>query len=104
MTSFGPSPIPQTPGAVQSSFIAQQSSAARAREKDKPKDADKPRSLVRDEVRISDPLEGDGIDPKPDAVEEWKHRRNRGQRQGQQADETTTRRSGGDDAHIDIRA
>lgn len=78
MTSFGPTPIPQTPGAVQSSLIAQQAGAPRARDKNKPQDADNTRRAVvrgevRDEVRLSDPIAAQAIDAKPDAAEEWKN-------------------------------
>lgn len=79
MTSFGPTPIPQTPGAVQSSFIAQQAAGPRARERNKPQEASPRRAMVRDEVKLSDPLEAQAVDAKPDAVEEWKHQRGGGQ-------------------------
>ncbi|RLS90448.1 MAG: hypothetical protein DWI09_00260 [Planctomycetota bacterium] len=75
MSAFGPTPIPVTPSAVQASFIAQHATGARAREKSKPQEADAKRSTVRDEIRLSDPLEAQAVDSKPDAVEEWKHQR-----------------------------
>jgi len=77
MTSFGPSPIPQTPGALLSSYIARESAGPRARDRAKPPEVDRPQFVIKDEVRITDPIESDAIDPKPDAVEEWKHRRPR---------------------------
>lgn len=83
VTSFGPSPIPQVPGAVQSSLIGQQSAGPRAREKNKPQEADAPRRLVvRDDVRLSDPLSAQAIDGKPDAAEEWKHNRKQREQPG----------------------
>jgi hypothetical protein len=104
VTSFGPTPIPQTPGAIQSSFIAQQASGPRARAKNKPQEADAPRSMIKDEVQISDPMKAEEIDPKPDAVEEWKHRRPRDPRR-EHAFETPKPRPDGDgEAHLDIRA
>ena len=106
MTSFGPTPIPQSPGSVQASFIAQQASGPRAREKTKPQDADRPRSMIRDEVRISDPLKAEEIDPKPDAVEEWKHRRNRDPRREAKFELPKPSNTGDGDGekHLDIRA
>ncbi|MCE2885105.1 MAG: hypothetical protein LW806_09435 [Planctomycetaceae bacterium] len=78
MSSFGPSPIPiNPPGAVQSSFIAQHAQAPKAREKTKPQEADARPFVIKDELRLSDPLQADAVDPKPDAAEEWKHRRPR---------------------------
>ena len=83
VSAFGPAPIPPTPGvlpgAIQASFVAQQAQAARPRDKTKPQDADPRRTAVRDEVKLSDPLEPQAVDIKPDAAEEWKH-----QRRGQQ--------------------
>ncbi|MEY3027149.1 MAG: hypothetical protein RLZZ238_2046 [Planctomycetota bacterium] len=77
MSAFGPTPIPPTPNAVQASFIGQQAQGPRAREKNKPSEADATRRFViRDEVRLSDPAEAQTVDSKPDAAEEWKHRRN----------------------------
>jgi len=76
VSSFGSNPVPQVPGVVQASLIAQQASAPRPREKTKPQDAEAPkRFVVRDEVRLSDPLSAQAIDAKPDAAEEWKHKR-----------------------------
>ena len=75
MSAFGPTPIPPTPGAVQASFIAQYATAARPREKAKTKEADPRRVSTRDEVKLSDPTLAQAVDAKPDAVEEWKHRR-----------------------------
>ena len=52
------------------------SAAPRPREKTKPQDAEAPkRFMVRDEVRLSDPISAQAIDAKPDAAEEWKHKR-----------------------------
>ena len=104
VTSFGPAPIPQTPGAIQASFIAQQASGPRAREKTKPQEADTPRFMIRDEVRISDPVKSEEIDPKPDAVEEWKHRRPRDPRREQKFETPKPRAEGDGEAHLDIRA
>ena len=79
MSAFGPTPIPPTPGALQASFIAQQGTGPRPREKARPQDADgrsgAARGIVRDEVRLSDPAEAQAVDSKPDAAEEWKHQR-----------------------------
>jgi hypothetical protein len=76
VSAFGPNPIPQVPGAVQASHIAQQASAPRAREKSKPQDSERTKRFeVRDEVKLSDPLAAQAIDSKPDAAEEWKHKR-----------------------------
>jgi hypothetical protein len=83
VSAFGSNPIPQVPGAVQSSLIAQQSSGPRAREKTKPQDSERVRrSEVRDEVRLSDPIAAQAIDSKPDAAEEWKHKRPDGRGNG----------------------
>ncbi|MFZ9881504.1 MAG: hypothetical protein ACO3QC_08900 [Phycisphaerales bacterium] len=80
VSAFGPSPIqPVAPGAIQAAFIGQQQAAARPREKAKPEPVDPRRTQVRDDVRLSDPAKAEAIDPKPDAAEEWKHRRPRGQ-------------------------
>ncbi|MFM1821906.1 MAG: hypothetical protein RI967_172 [Planctomycetota bacterium] len=79
MSSFGPAPIPPlAPGAVQASIIAQVAQAPRVRDKGKPQEATPFRQIVRDEVRLSDPQAAEPIDPKPDAAEEWKHRRKGG--------------------------
>jgi hypothetical protein len=76
VSSFGSNPVPQVPGVVQASHIAQQASAPRAREKAKPQEADRPKRFeVRDEVKLSDPIAAQAIDAKPDAAEEWKHKR-----------------------------
>ena len=76
VSAFGSNPIPQVPGAVQASHIAQQASAPRAREKSKPQDSERAKRFeVRDEVRLSDPIAAQAIDSKPDAAEEWKHKR-----------------------------
>lgn len=76
VSAFGPNPIPQVPGAVQASHIAQQASAPRAREKSKPQDSERTKRFeVRDEVKLSDPIAAQAIDSKPDAAEEWKHKR-----------------------------
>ena len=104
MTSFGPNPIPHLPGAIQSSFIAQQATAPKAREKTKPQEADAPRSRSKDEVKISDPIKAEEIDPKPDAVEEWKHRRPRDPRQEQSRDTPRPRAEGEGESRLDIRA
>lgn len=104
MSSFGPVPIPPTPGAIQSSFIAQQASGPRAREKNKPQEADARRSIIKDEVQISDPVKSDEVDPKPDAVEEWKHRRPRDPRREQAFDSQKPRKDGDGETHLDIRA
>ncbi|MFN5497130.1 MAG: hypothetical protein ACK5WD_09660 [bacterium] len=104
MTSFGPNPIPQMPGSIQASFIAQQASGPRAREKTKPQEADRPRSTIKDEVRISDPVKSEEIDPKPDAVEEWKHRRPRDPRRDQPFETPKPRSEGDGEVHLDIRA
>jgi len=114
MSVFGSTPIPPTscvgvaaPGVVQASFIAQHASGARAREKAKPKDADPPRRAVHDAVEIRDPLQAEAIDPKPDAAEEWKYRRNRG---GPHDRDTRTEVRKTSDAatdgvpHIDVKA
>ena len=76
VSAFGPTPIPQTPGAVQASLIAQQANAPRPREKTKAEEAAASRrAVIRDEVRLSDPGDAQPVDIKPDAAEEWKHRR-----------------------------
>jgi hypothetical protein len=103
MTSFGPSPIPQTPGALQSSFIARESSGPRARDRAKPPEVDRPQFVIKDEVRITDPIESEAIDPKPDAVEEWKHRRPRSDERRPKV-EDDPRADGGDHIHLDIKA
>jgi hypothetical protein len=92
------------PGAIQSSFIAQQASGPRAREKTKPQEADPRRSTIRDEVRISDPVKSEAVDPKPDAVEEWKHRRPRDPRREQALETPKPRAEGEGETHLDIRA
>lgn len=104
MTSFGPTPIPPTPGAIQSSFIAQQATGPKAREKNKPQEADAPRSIIKDEVQISDPVKADEVDPKPDAVEEWKHRRPRDPRRDQAFEQPKPRTGDDGETHLDIRA
>jgi hypothetical protein len=104
VTSFGPNPIHQLPGAIQSSFIAQQSTAPRAREKTKPQEADAPRVRAKDEVRLSDPVQGDEVDPKPNAVDEWKHRRPRDQRREHTPDAPKPRDEGDGEKRLDIRA
>lgn len=97
-------PIPQTPGALQASFVARDAAGPRAREKNKPQETDPPRLVIRDEVHISDPLESDPIDPKPDAVEEWKHRRDRDQRRQQVFEKPKPHAEGDGESHLDIRA
>jgi hypothetical protein len=104
VTSFGPTPIPPTPGAIQSSFIAQQASGPRAREKNKPQEADAPRSIIKDQVQITDPVKSEEVDPKPDAVEEWKHRRPRDPRRDQAFETPKPRAEGEGESHLDIRA
>jgi hypothetical protein len=54
-------------------------------------------------VRITDPIESDGIDPKPDAVEEWKHRRPRSDERRPKV-EDDPRADGGDHIRLDIKA
>lgn len=57
-------------------MIAQQANAPRPRDKNKPQDANGARRpSVRDEVRLSDPIAAQAIDSKPDAADEWKHKR-----------------------------
>lgn len=92
------------PGAIQSSFIAQQASGPRAREKNKPQEAVAPRSAIKDEVQISDPMKSEEIDPKPDAVEEWKHRRNRDPRRDKPFEMPKPPAEGDGETHLDIRA
>lgn len=104
MTSFGPAPIPQVPGAIQASFIAQQASGPRPREKTKPQEADPRRLVNRDEVHISDPVKSEEIDPKPDAVEEWKHRRPRDPRRERSPETPKSRGDGDGEMHLDVRA
>jgi hypothetical protein len=103
VTSFGPTPIPQTPGAIQASFVAREASGPRAREKAKPQEADAPRTVIRDEVRISDPLKSEEIDPKPDAADEWKHRRNRDQRSDRTFELPKPRSESDGEPHLDVR-
>ena len=92
VSAFGPTPVPPTPNALQASLIAQHAAGARPREKPRTKDADAPRrSAIQDEVRLSDPVEAQEVEPKPDAAEEWKHRR-------------TPPRDGGDRPSLDLRA
>lgn len=80
VSAFGPSsPLNPVPGAIQSAFIGQQQAAARPREKPKSEQVDPRRVPVRDDVRLSDPAKAEAVDPKPDAAEEWKHRRPRQQ-------------------------
>lgn len=79
MSSFGPAPVPPlAPGAVQASYIAQAAQPPRTRDKGKPQESTPFRQVVRDEVRLSDPQAAEPVDPKPDAAEEWKHRRKGG--------------------------
>lgn len=114
MSAFGPTPIPPTgrvgvaaPGVVQASFIAQQATTPRAREKTKPQDADPPRRVVQDAVEIRDPLQAESIDPKPDAAEEWKYRRSRGHAHPSAAHNhagTAPRDASDGVQHIDVKA
>lgn len=106
MSAFGPSPIlPTTPGVVQSAFIAQHAAGPKAREKTKPQDADPRPSTVRDEVRLSDPMQADAVDPKPDAAEEWKHRRGHGGHHDPRFAAAEPRRpADAEPGHIDMRA
>ena len=76
MSAFGPAPVP---GAVQASFVAASAQGPRPREKSRPQDADPPRPVARDEVRLSDPLRADAVDAKPDAVEDRRQGRGRNQ-------------------------
>lgn len=106
MSAFGPSPIsPISPGAVQSAFIAQHAAGPKAREKTKPQEADPRRSAIRDEVRLSDPAQADPVDPKPDAVEEWKHRRSGGGHRDPRFAASEPRRANddGEPGHLDLR-
>jgi hypothetical protein len=69
-------------------LIAQQSTAPRPREKTKAEEtAASRRAAIRDEVRLSDPGEAQPVDIKPDAAEEWKHRKPGDQRQDGRQDE-----------------
>lgn len=113
MSAFGPTPIqPSIPGVIQSAFIAQHTTGAKPREKTKPQDADTRRVLARDEVRLSDPMKAEAIDPKPDAAEEWKHRRPRTPRDDGQKNRRRDPRFGPDPrsdddggiSHIDLKA
>lgn len=104
MTSFGSNPIPPVPGSIQASFIAQQASGPRAREKTKPQEADPRRSAIKDEVRISDPVKEEELDSKPEAVEEWKHRRPRDPKRDQASEPTAPRADGDGETRLDIRA
>lgn len=104
MTSFGPNPIHQLPGAIQSSFIAQHATAPKPREKTKPQEGEAPRVRAKDEVTIADPVKGDEIDPKPNAVEEWKHRRPRDKRREHAPDAEKPRTEGDGEKRLDIRA
>lgn len=101
MSAFGPTPIPPTPGAIQASFIAQQGTGARPRDKARPQDADgrsgAARGIVRDEVRLSDPAEAQAVDSKPDAAEEWKHQRGGQQRHRDPRFQAAAPRRDGDD-------
>ncbi|MFM7134828.1 MAG: hypothetical protein ACKO0W_10980 [Planctomycetota bacterium] len=105
MSAFGPSPIvPNTPGAVQASFIAQQTPSARPRETRRPEETARPRREVRDEVRLSDPAAAQRVEAKPDAAEEWKHER---PRDGRPTPRPQAKDAPGDDAgerRIDIKA
>ena len=105
MTAFGPSPIvPNTPSLVQASFIAQHAAGAKPREKTKPQEADPRRVFVLDEVRLSDPLKAEAIDPKPDAVEEWKQGRGRLHPHNVRANATAPRAdTDGNSGHLDVK-
>ncbi len=106
MSGFGPSPItPNAPSLVQASFIAQHATGAKPREKAKPTEVATSRVFARDEVRLSDPLKAEAIDPKPDAVEEWKQRRGHPQPHAPLPDAATQRRDGeSPPSHLDIKA
>ena len=111
MSAFGSGPIPTNPlGVILTSFVAQHAAGPKAREKTKPQDADARPFAVKDEVRLSDPMQADAIDPKPDAVEEWKHRRpSTPGRPGRDGRFTQPRANGdgegdGEERHIDVQA
>ena len=111
MSAFGLGPIPTNPpGVILTSFVAQHAAGPKAREKTKPQDADPRPVVVRDEVRLSDPMQADAIDPKPDAAEEWKHRRpSTPRRLGRDGRFNQPRANGDDDGdgevrHIDVQA
>jgi hypothetical protein len=55
---------------------------------------------VQDEVRLSDPAEAQEIEPKPDAAEEWKHRRTPHQHRDGRRDPSP----GDDRPSLDIKA
>ena len=104
MSAFGPTPIPPTPGAVQASFIAQHANGARPREKAKTREADPRRVVTRDEVKLSDPLLAQAVDSKPDAAEEWKHRRGGSQYHDPRQASADPRNDAGDGEHkLDIK-
>ena len=105
MSAFGPSPIPTNPpGVILTSFVAQHAAGPKAREKNKPQEADARPFAVKDEVRISDPMQADAIDPKPDAVEEWKHRRPRTPHRDPRFAPAPRAEGDGEVGHIDIQA
>ncbi len=106
MSGFGPSPIiPNAPSLVQASFIAQHAAGVKVREKAKPQDVTPRRSFASDEVRLSDPLKAEAIDPKPDAAEEWKQRRGQSHARPQPSPTALPRRNDEDGAnHLDIKA
>ncbi len=105
MSAFGPSPIvPNAPSLVQASFIAQHASGAKPREKTKPQEADPRRVFVLDEVRLSDPLKAEAVDPKPDAVEEWKQGRGRQHPHDPRAQPLAQRATtDGNASHLDVK-
>jgi hypothetical protein len=105
MSAFGPSPIPSNPpGVILTSFVAQQAAGPKAREKTKPQDADARPFVVKDEVRLSDPMQADAVDPKPDAAEEWKHRRPRTPHRDPRFPNAPRTDPGDEGGHIDIQA
>jgi hypothetical protein len=105
MSSFGPAPIPSSvPGAVVSSYVGQAAQAPRARDKQKPQESTPFRQVVRDEVRLSDPQAAEAVDPKPDAAEEWKHRRKGAPRREPRSDDAIADPADGGAGHLDISA
>lgn len=105
VTSFGPTPIPNSPGVVQSSHIAQQASTPRARDKNKPQEADGTRRfVVRDEVRLSDPIAAQAIDGKPDAADEWKNEGGKHRRRDARPDAQSTPPNDTRGGGLDIKA
>lgn len=89
---------------MQASFIAQQTPAARPREKSKAEESARTRREIRDEVRLSDPAAAEAVEAKPDAVEEWKHERPRDPRRDGRLAPRNPGDDGAPESRLDIKA